>query len=179
MDLSMANPRRDPPPVEIKEFLSYDPETGIFRWVKQRSGCVCGIAGTKNGAGYISVRFRRRQYKAHRLAWWWVTGEWPEDEIDHRDTDHSNNRFANLREASHPQNMCNTRPMDGKSSKYKGVSFAKSRGGWLAHITVNRKQVLLGRFDEEEAAARAYDTAALEHFGGFARPNFTEAQHGL
>jgi hypothetical protein len=96
--------------------------------------------------------------------------------IDHADGDGLNNQRYNLRPAGQRLNMANqqTRVSAGKTSRFKGVCWDKSRGKWMAGITINRRHVNLGRFLCEEDAARTYDAAALAAWGGFARLNFPE-----
>lgn len=92
--------------------------------------------------------------------------------VDHRDGDGLNNRRSNLRLANHSQNGANAPKRLGTKSRYKGVSTHRDR--WRAQIRVQRKYVHLGMFADEADAARAYDLAALEAFGEFARLNFPE-----
>ncbi len=92
--------------------------------------------------------------------------------IDHRDGDGLNNQRFNLRPATHQQNMCNTRKRAGTSSAFKGVSWHACTSKWAAKLTANKQHHYLGIWSSEEAAARAYDSAAREHFGEFARLNF-------
>ena len=91
-------------------------------------------------------------------------------EVDHWDGDGLNNRRSNLREVTHAQNMGNARKQYGCSSQYKGVYWGGKK--WQAQIGVNHGTRYLGRFVNEEDAARAYDAAALEAWGEFARLNF-------
>lgn len=101
-------------------------------------------------------------------------------------TDHANgngldNRRSNLRRATGQENSRNTRARSGASSHFKGVSYVKARNQWAAYIIVRmnpRQRIFLGYFDIEEEAARAYDMAAVEHFGEFAWLNFP-GDHGL
>jgi hypothetical protein len=81
------------------------------------------------------------------------------------------NRKANLRVCTTQQNQANRRPNRGCTSAFKGVSLLKREGKWRAQITVDGRNRYLGRFTDEFAAARAYDAAALEHFGEFAHTN--------
>jgi len=99
-------------------------------------------------------------------------------EIDHEDGNGLNNRRKNLRPASSSENKRNVSKRTYKTrkltSKYKGVSWA--RGKWRATAKLNNKQIHLGRFVNEEEAARTYDVFAIKHYGEFALPNFP--QHG-
>jgi hypothetical protein len=95
--------------------------------------------------------------------------------VDHKNCNTLDNRRANLRLATHSQNMCNRPKSSAKTtSKYRGVHFDKQRGKWVAKIQVNRKIIWLGYFDSENDAAKAYDNAAKKIHGEFARLNFTE-----
>lgn len=94
------------------------------------------------------------------------------DEVDHRNGDGLDNRRGNLRHCTHRENLRNQRPQVGTSSGFKGVWWHRAGQKWAAGICVTGKRLHLGLFIDERAAARAYDAAALEHFGEFARPNF-------
>lgn len=89
--------------------------------------------------------------------------------VDHINGDGLDNRRENMRVCTQGENARN-RVGVGKGSPFKGVSFRD--GKWRARITVNRRGIALGRFVTEEDAARAYDVAALAHFGAFAKLNF-------
>src|SRR5690606_34614864 len=93
----------------LKELLYYDPETGIFTRLVGRSGPRAragDVAGSDNGKGYIRIYVDGRPYKAHRLAWFYMHGEWPE-EIDHRNGERADNRLSNLRPVTRQQNNLN------------------------------------------------------------------------
>jgi hypothetical protein len=92
-------------------------------------------------------------------------------EIDHINGDGLDNRRENLRICNHQQNSGNQGPRGG-SSRFKGVCWHKNHRIWAAFIGIDFKQKHLGHFHTEEEAARAYDVAALEHFGEFAKLNF-------
>lgn len=155
---------------DVRDALNYDPETGVFRWAKSRGRMPAGtVAGSPHGKGYIAIGFCGHILLAHRLAWLYVTGEWPRGEIDHRDMDKTNNAFHNLRDATSSQNKANKGVSDDSLSGIKGVTWHKPRAKWRARIQVGRQQKHLGLFDSIEAASAAYQAAAKLNFGEFAR----------
>jgi hypothetical protein len=103
------------------------------------------------------------------LIWLYMTGEWPSDDIDHRDRDGLNNRWANLREATRSQNLANRCAQVNNAIGVKGVCLERATGRYLAYIKVAGRTIALGRFGTAEEASRAYMAAALQHFGEFAR----------
>lgn len=160
---------------EIKKYLSYDPETGVFTWIAKPKGRgypfkVGDEAGCTAPDGRRIVCFDGTNYLASRLAWFFVYGEMPPDgvEVEHRNVDHGDNRISNLRLANRFQNMMNARGHKDARSKYKGVCWHAQRGKW--HARLQGKS--LGLFDDEEDAARAYDVAALAASPEYARLNF-------
>jgi hypothetical protein len=155
----------------LKELLHYDPETGVFTWRVPPSGRVAAgeRAGFVHEQKYRCIRISGRKYREHRLAWLYVNGRWPPNQIDHRDGNILNNRIDNLREASSSQNRANSRISVKNTSGYKGVSWDVSKGKWSARIGVAGKQIHLGRYHCPEKAHAAYCTAAERYFGEFAR----------
>lgn len=162
----------------VRELLDYDPETGIFIWrvdrvanrrVIKAAGSVAGCVMKVKKNSYRVIKINDRQYSAHRLAWLLVTGSWPERDIDHRDGDGLNNRWRNLREATSAQNSANRRLSRNNTSGAKGVSWRTDLGKWKATIEVARRRRHLGFFVDKADAAAAYEAAAMEHFGEFAR----------
>ena len=123
---------------------------------------------------YVMAWRRRMSIYMHRL----IAGADSGEEVDHANGNGLDNRKNNLRIATRSQNQANKGkiPMRGRhgTSQYKGVCWDKSRNSWAASITVNRRSRGLGRYSSEEEAARAYDKAALEAWGEFARLNFEE-----
>jgi hypothetical protein len=142
----------------LKELLLYFPDTGDFLWKTSQA-----LAGTTKAKGYISIGIDGRSYSAHQLAWFYMTGKKPRREIDHKDRNPSNNRWNNLREATHPQNMANSKGID------KGVRYLPN-GRWSAYIRVEGKQTYLGTFDSKEEARRVYTDSAYGLWGEFANP---------
>jgi hypothetical protein len=164
------------PPDHIREWLSYDPDTGIFRWKKVPRGCHkrTGECGGVTDTGYVSIFFEGKRYQAHRLAWW-LTHGWLPVEIDHKNTIRTDNRLANLRPANSSLNKRNRAYGHGVSG-YKGVSPSKTSTPWRAYISPGGRQQHLGHYHTAEDAARAYDAAARKQYGEYARCNFGESE---
>ena len=160
----------------LKEVLTYDPVTGLFRWLPRpasrpsdnwnqkyagkKAGCVSKI-------GYVVIRVDDVLYYGHRLAWLYVIGAWPSEQIDHVDVDKANNAWVNLREATNTQNSMNTRGWENKKTGVKGVYTHDDR--FRSAIQVNGVQRHLGVFHTKEDAAKAYRTAAFAAFENFSR----------
>lgn len=155
----------------LRALLHYDPETGVFRWLVATGRRVKAgqEAGCLMPSGYVGIRIDNRRYMAHRLAWLYMTGEWPTGEIDHINGRRTINEWRNLRVATSAENKANARTPSHNTSGHKGVTFHKRRGKWAAQIHVNGKHIALGLFDNKEDAAAAYWRAARERFGQFAR----------
>lgn len=159
---------------QVCNLLDYDPDTGIFRWKvttkgKARKGAQ---AGTVRKDGYRSITLLGHRCLAHRLAWLVHYGVWPEGEIDHRDRNPDHQWIANLRSATHIQNMRNGAGRLGRDSAYRGVS--KYGPSWRARIRIDKKERYIGAFSSEMEAARAYDSAARQYHGEFACLNFPD-----
>lgn len=119
---------------------------------------------------YAHAWHRNLSIYMHRL----VAGAGPREQVDHYDRDGLNNQMHNLRLTDASHNHAN-RVRDrraNRSSQYKGVYWDKNRGKWSATVHVDGKTRALGRFADESEAAKAYDAAALEAWGEFARLNF-------
>lgn len=158
-----------PEPIGLKEFMDYDCDTGIFTWKKHR--CQTATPGrvvtNLDAKGYVTFGWNRHNYRAHHVAWWWVTGEMPQGEIDHKNNIRHDNRFCNLRKASSTQNNHNRLKPVTNTSGVKGVNWHKHRGAWVARVTVNGHRVHLGYFDELSAAERAVRDAREYLHGEF------------
>jgi hypothetical protein len=160
----------------IKDNLRYDPETGHFWWIKENYARELDKpAGTLNNQGYtMLVRCVGRKhfyYSAHRAAWFYMYGYWPENHIDHINGNRNDNRIINLREATQSENARNREKQKSiTSSKYKGVVSCGNKM-WCAQIKRDSKNRYLGCYELEEEAALAYNIAALESFGDYAKIN--------
>ncbi|MEK6294411.1 MAG: HNH endonuclease [Paraburkholderia tropica] len=155
---------------QLRALLTYDAETGIFRWRERRNHLTPkgSVAGTVNSKGYVMIGVARRLYQAHRLAWLYVTGEWPKDLIDHINTIRTDNRFENLREASKTENNRNRSAGIAGRKGLKGATFRKKEGAWYSGIWSAGKRIHLGTFSSEQEAHEAYCKAADEMHGEFA-----------
>lgn len=154
----------------LREVLAYDPETGVFTWKVTNSNRA--PAGTRAGRvathGYRRIRIDGTEYAEHRLAWLYMTGNWPEPETDHRDGDPANNRWSNLREATRSQNTANRR-LAADRTLPKGVSRSANGKRFVAQFVHQRVVRYLGTFDTASDAHAAYMFAARDHHGEFAR----------
>lgn len=156
----------------LKSILDYNPDTGEFVWkVKSNSVVFAGSnAGSKRKDGYVTIKINNKIYKAHRLAYYFVTGIDPiTKEIDHINGDTSNNKFINLRIANHSQNGKNLCKSKRNTSNFKGVSFLKNRNKWQVNITLNYKNIYLGSYKSKFYAALVYARAAKKYFGKWRR----------
>jgi len=140
---------------KLKQVLKYDPEAGDFIRLYTRNGYYQGeIAGTTDTSGYIRVQVVGKQYLAHRLAWLYMTGEWP-GEIDHLNHMRDDNRFHNLRSSNHADNCKNKSCYTSNNSGVNGVHFRTDRNKWQARTCVEGKRIHIGYFDSLKAAAIA------------------------
>lgn len=148
---------------EVLRRLDYDPTTGVFVWrLKPKQGRVQAgqTAGNLNSNGYVRIKFDGVECLAHRLAWFYVHGQWPKEFIDHINGDRRDNRIANLREANNQQNHENiTAAQSNSASGLRGVSYEKRSGKWRADIKTNGKQRTLGYYNSQDDAYAAYVTA--------------------
>ncbi|MDD1016872.1 HNH endonuclease signature motif containing protein [Pseudomonas rubra] len=140
----------------LSELLVYDPESGVFTWLQSKGTRVAG-----KPAGYICldkgmyVTIDKKGYRAHRLAWFYMTGVWPTDQVGHIDRNPNNNVWANLREATASQNSHNTKRAHTNTSGVKGVVWIPSLGKWRAQVKLEGVSHYAGDFDHLEPAAIA------------------------
>ena len=144
---------------ELQRIWHYCPDSGRFtRLVATTNRVKVGdIANCHNNNGYIRFKVSSKDYTAHRLAWLYMTGHFPNAQIDHINGVRDDNRYCNLRDATGSINQQNKRaPMPGNTSGFLGVSWENFTGKWKAQIKINSKMVTLGRFDDPRAAAERY-----------------------
>ena len=154
---------------ELKEVLDYNPDTGVFTWIKSTTRRVKtgDVAGSKNNRRYINIRVNKKQYLAHRLAYLYMTGNFPENFIDHINHIKDDNRWANLRDATNSQNQANQLKRKNNKSGYKGVAYYKRDKKWHARIMYMKKRIHIGYYTTPEEAYEAYKKKAIEIHGEF------------
>lgn len=154
----------------LREVLYYAPDTGIFtRRIRQPKTRVGDVAGGTDTRGYIVINVDGRRYRAARLAWLYMTGSWPTHVVDHIDGNRANDQWANLRAATHNENMRNTKLRSDNTSGLKGAYWIARNKRWRSQIQVDRRLQHLGYFDTAEEAHAAYCRAAEALHGEFAR----------
>lgn len=151
----------------VRERLDYDPATGVF-WRKAPSPAAGRVISYVQSRGYIQISLGKRRFLGHRLAWLLVYGRWPVAEIDHINGDRTDNRIANLREATRQSNQENQRraPSHNRSSGLLGASWSKKQKRWQSYIGVNGKKRGLGYYATPEEAHEAYLTAKRQLHAG-------------
>jgi len=148
--------------------LSYAPRTGVFRWrVARRGPAVVGsIAGCIGSIGYRVISIDDKIYLAHRLAFLYMTGCWPQQDVDHRNRKRHDNRWSNLRDVSRSVNICNMKgPMQG--APFRGVSWLPSRGKYNARLTLRGSRMLDANFDTLDEAIATREQAREFWHGGY------------
>lgn len=148
---------------ELKAVIHYDELTGLFTWINPsiyKPSLVGKVAGHVDFYGYVVISVNRKIYKAHRLAWLYMTGNFPKNLIDHVNGIKSDNKWVNLREATYSDNRQNIRkPKTGNTSGYLGVYWHTRDKKWRACIKVDGKNKYIGNYDDPKIAHEAY----LEH----------------
>ena len=162
---------------ELWRLLCYNPFSGNFMWrvspkchAEIKIGDVAGYIaymGNKRPSRIISIH--GHQYRAHRLAFLYMKGHWPLDQVDHKDGDGLNNRWLNIRECNQSQNMCNRRVQKNNHLGVKGVNYCEKTKKYRALITKNGKRIYLGYHDTLEVAAYTHQKAAKKYHREFAR----------
>lgn len=170
----------------VRALFNYDEDTGLLWWRERprddfrtergwkifNSQCAGKVASALTTFGkntYRVVRIDNVLYLQHRLVWLYVHGVWPAGLIDHKNHDGTDNRRANLREATPSQNHANRTYQGRTVSGLKGAFYHSDTGRWTSRIGVRGKLLYLGLFDTPEEAHAAYNAAARKHYGEFAR----------
>jgi len=150
---------------ELKEVLNYNPKNGLFTWkIKANKDRNIGsVAGSKNKKGYVIIGYDRKTYLGHRLAHLYMLGEFPKNQIDHKDHIKHNNKWKNLREVTNQENHKNMTIQKNNKSGHIGVSFNKEKNKFQSYITVNNKKINLGYYVELNSAIYARKQAETKY----------------
>lgn len=141
----------------LRELLHYDEVTGVFtRRVSAGTRKAGTVSGCARPDGYIGISIDARDYKAHRLAWFYVHEKWPDEQIDHINGARHDNRLVNLRECTNAENHQNLGRHADNNTGYQGVTFRKKTGRWIAQITRDGQNIYLGVHATPEDAHAAY-----------------------
>lgn len=150
---------------QLKGVLNYNPKTGNFTWIVSRKGVNIGVpAGIiDKDSGYRKIKIDGNQYRASRLAWLFIEGYFPENEIDHINRIKDDDRWENLRHVSRQCNVRNSGMIKTNTSGIKGVSWYKRLKKWRADIMISGKSICLGYFQNKKEAALARWNAEVKH----------------
>lgn len=162
---------------QFRARYEYHLDTGRFSHKTTIGGTIPGVPLSETPhRRYLLIKILHKKYKAHKLAWFWVTGVWPE-RIDHRNLDKKNNTWNNLREATNSQNAQNTKIMKTNTSGFRGVDQRSHKVGggkykkmWRARIALEGNRITIGTYETAEEASRAYEESAKKMYGEFYRP---------
>lgn len=155
----------------LKEVVNYDAETGLFTAIINRRSCRTGkILGTLDPKGYVRIGIDNKVYAAHRLAWIYIYGEQPKNQIDHINGKRNDNRIVNLRDVCSQFNTQNQKKAPKNSSTgCLGVSWSNQKRKFRASIVVNNKQIHIGFFNDKKEASVAYQKAKQKLHEGYVK----------
>jgi hypothetical protein len=154
----------------LKQLLSYDPLTGDWHWIANLAGVLAGYIDSPNdpNKGYRRIWVDGNLYRSSRLAVLYMTGAWPPHLVDHENGKHDDDRWENLRPATHAQNTQNSKLRSTNTSGVKGLCFDKSKHKWRAQINCDGEHYHLGYFAIKEEAAITVAEASERLHGDFA-----------
>lgn len=172
--------------IDLRTVVEYDELTGVFIWLNRppnqfktegafktwNKKHALNEINNPDQAGYLYLNIGGERHPLHRLAWYISTGE-KVDLIDHINGNKSDNRITNLRPATLTENNRHQGLKKSNTSGFKGVCFSKQKGKWLAQIRTDEGRESIGFFSSKIDAARAYDKAAINYHGAFAKTNKT------
>jgi len=148
----------------IKDYVSYNPQTGKIHWIKDKGRAKSGdLAGTQEDTGALKLVFNRRLYKLHRLAWFLYYGVWPKEEIDHINHDKLDNRIINLRETDRKTNGRNLPLFTNSLSGVCGVHWFERTQKWTVSIKVDGRNIRLGYFSNFDEAVKVRKDAEIKY----------------
>lgn len=154
----------------LKELFYYHAGSGDFVRLQDVSNALCGEqAGSPDRVGYMRINIDGKRYKSHRLAVFYMTGRWPKEEVDHRDTVKWHNWWSNLREAERSQNRCNQKHYKNNVLGQKNIQWYPRYGKFSVKIQFDYERKHIGYFDTLDEAIAARNAALPKHHGAFAR----------
>lgn len=154
----------------LRSLFKYDPETGDIFWISSGRGKIKKRpAGTQELSGYKGIVINGKRIRSHIIAWALYHNKWPEDQLDHINGIKTDNRIANLREATNSQNGKNFKIKSNNKSGTTGVVYDKINNKWRATIKIDGRQINLGRFIKIEDAISARMHAEIKYFGEWRR----------
>ena len=147
--------------------LTYNPDTGLFHWIKSKSGVrgVGATAGFVERDGYRRIGVNGKVYPAHRLAWLYMTGNWPDKYIDHLNGNKDDNRFCNLRDVSHSVNQTNTTHKSNNKLHEKYISWHKGNKAYRVQIRKNGVNAVHKLFKKLDDAINYRNQSIIDLFG--------------
>ena len=145
----------------MNEVVRYFPKTGKFLYK------ITSVWHIPRGNSYRKISIDRHSYEAQILAWFYMTGGWPDGTVDHKNQDPMDNRWNNLRLATKQTNAINSKIRSDNVTGYRGIIWDKARNKWRVYISVMGKQLNLGRYDKLEHAIMARKEKEIELFGEF------------
>lgn len=150
----------------LKSILDYDFETGIFKWKVKKSIAISigDIAGSKNSKGYIKIHIDGKGHSAHRLAWLYMKGELPLDQVDHINRIRNDNRFCNLRVATNKENQENVCIRKDNLSGITGINWRYDLRKWHVRIQRDGKRIHIGFYEKLELAKIARIVAEQKYY---------------
>lgn len=152
---------------DLKRQMHYDPETGKLTWLISKKGVTQGrqVSPRPTNDGYLQCVFNGKHYYQHVLIWFYQTGEWPKDCIDHINRERADNRWGNLREATQTQNLYNSTGALNKTG-YKNIT--ETKWGWVVTTRVNKKATNFGTYKTLDEAVEVAKRVRQDVHGEFA-----------
>jgi hypothetical protein len=161
----------------LHDLINYDPKTGVVEWRERNRKYFSRnqdwrrwnnrfsrqSVNSINGTGYYRIGIFGKRYLLHRIIWFYITGYWPDNLIDHDDQNKLNNKWRNLKASTKILNAQNIKLRERNTSGFNGVSWCKSRQNWETYITVNKKRINLGRYNELEVAIEVRKKANIKY----------------
>lgn len=154
---------------DLKRQMRYEPDTGKLFWLVSKKGVTAGrqVSPRPTTDGYMQCVFNGQHYYQHVLIWFYQTGEWPKDCVDHINRNRADNRWVNLREATHTENLYNSPCFSSRSkSGYKNI--VETAYGWTVTTRIKRKITNFGTYKTLDEAVEVAKRVRDEHHGEFA-----------